>query len=116
MKFIMLYYAPLEKDCPLRVRRSYSLQRIISFFFLIAAIVLLTFQLIAFSRSQATYAPQMIIGGVPAGNLNRQETAERLLEVYSTPVELYYQSAVIQLNPASIDFQLGLESMLAEEF
>lgn len=98
----------------MRVRRSYSLQRIISFFFLIAAILMLTVQLIAFSRSQTTYPPQMIIGGVAVGNLNRQETAGRLLEVFATPVELYYQSAVIQLNPASIDFRLDLESMLAE--
>ena len=54
------------------------------------------------------------MGVVMDGKLNLQENVGRLLEVFSTPVELYYKSAVIQLNPASIDFRLDLESMLAE--
>lgn len=98
----------------MRVRRSNSFQRIGSFFFLIAAVILLTIQLITFSRSQASFSPQMVIGGVPVGGLNRQEAAERLLEVYSTPVELLHNADIIHLNPANIGFELNLESMLAE--
>lgn len=98
----------------MRVRRSNSLLRIFSFFFLIAAVILLTIQLIAFSRSQASFSPEMVIANVAVGGLNRQEAAERLLEVYSTPVELQYNAEIIHLNPANIEFQLNLESMLAE--
>ena len=72
----------------MRFRRSYSLQRIISLFFIVAAVILLTVQLIAFSRGQSRFSDQMLIAGIPVGGLNRQEVAQRLLEVYSTPVEL----------------------------
>ncbi|MEK6256812.1 MAG: hypothetical protein N2C13_05790, partial [Chloroflexota bacterium] len=68
----------------MRFRRSYSLQRIISLFFIVAAVILLTVQLIAFSRGQSRFSDQMLIAGIPVGGLNRQEVAQRLLEVYST--------------------------------
>lgn len=55
----------------------------------------------------------MVIAGVPVGGLDRQQAAQRLLEAYSTPVELVYNGASIQLSPAAIDFQLELDSMLA---
>ena len=97
----------------MRFRRSYSIQRIISFFFIVVAVALLTIQLIAFSRAQSRYSEQMVIAGVPVGGLNRQEVAQRLLEVYSSPIEMLYESSVIHFNPTLVDFQLNLESMLA---
>lgn len=55
----------------------------------------------------------MKIAGIPVGGLDRQEAAQRLLEVYSTPVELRYNGGVIDLSPAVVDFQLDTDSMLA---
>jgi beta-lactamase class A len=50
---------------------------------------------------------------VAVGGLSRQEAAERLLEIYNLPVELHYNQAVIHLNPAVVDFDLNLDSMMA---
>lgn len=97
----------------MRDRRAYSTLRWISIALILAAVILLTFQLIAFSRMRANYPPGMEIANVPVGGLDRQEAAERLLEVYSQPIELHYDQAAFQLDPAVIDFQLNLESMLA---
>jgi len=96
-----------------RIRRSGVILRWISVIFLLLAIILLTVQLIMFSRSRITYPANMDIGGVPVGGLTREQAASRLLEVYNLPVELHYQDSTIQLNPNVIGFELNLESMLA---
>lgn len=83
---------------------------IISF---LISIVLLTIQLIVFSRSRVTYPNGLEIGGVPVGNLDRQSTVERLFTIYSLPVELVYNDQIILMNPASVGFELNLESMLS---
>lgn len=77
------------------------------------ATILVMVELIAFSRSRITYPVGLKIGGVPVGNLNRQASAEKLLEAYNHPVELYYNDQTIHLDPAAISFDLNLESMLA---
>lgn len=97
----------------LRIRRSGVFIRWISVISLLLSIIFLTIQLIMFSRSRITYPTNMDIGGVPIGGLTREQAASRLREVYSLPVELRYQDAVIQLNPSVIGFELELESMLA---
>jgi beta-lactamase class A len=55
----------------------------------------------------------MVIAGVPVGGLDPQTAAQRLLQVYSLPVEIHYGEAIIQLDPNLIGFQLDVESMLA---
>jgi beta-lactamase class A len=55
----------------------------------------------------------LTIAGVPVGGLDPQSTRERLLQVYSTPIELHYGDTLIQLDPKLIGFELNLESMLA---
>jgi len=55
----------------------------------------------------------MIIGGVPVGGLDPQSAAQRLLQVYSLPVEIHYNNALIDLEPSVVGFQLNVESMLA---
>jgi hypothetical protein len=69
--------------------------------------------LIAFSRSRATYPSNMQIAGVPVGGLNREQAGQRLLEAFIVAVEIHYNDAVIHLDPAVINFELNLESMLA---
>ncbi|MEK6220615.1 MAG: class A beta-lactamase-related serine hydrolase [Chloroflexota bacterium] len=93
-------------------RRGYGL-RWISIGFFLVAVLLLTFQLISFSRSRNTYPDGLKIGGVPVGNLDRQQAADRILEVYSFPVEMYYGTNIIQLSPGLVGFDIDLESMLA---
>lgn len=55
----------------------------------------------------------MKIADVPVGELTRQEASQRLLEAYTTPVELHYNQDVIHLDPAVVGFELDMESMLA---
>ncbi len=80
---------------------------------IIIALILTAVQLIAFSRSRIAFPAGMVIGGVPVGNLTRQQAAERLLEVYSLPIELVYNGQAIHMDPAVVGFQLNVESMLA---
>jgi beta-lactamase class A len=74
---------------------------------------LFTLQLVRFSRIRTEFPSGLVIAGVPVGQTDRQEAAQRLLELYSTPVELHYSDAVIHLDPAVVGFELNLESMLA---
>jgi hypothetical protein len=55
----------------------------------------------------------MTIAGVPVGGTDPQTAEQRLLQVYSTPIELHYGQAVIDLAPNLIGFQLNTDSMLA---
>jgi beta-lactamase class A len=77
------------------------------------AIVILTLQLIRFSRIWANFPGTLTIAGVPIGGMNRQQAAQRLLEVYTTPIVLRYNDAVIHLSPNTIGFELNIEAMLA---
>ena len=97
----------------MRIRRSYSLLRWFSVVLVLAAIVLLTIELAAYSRQRANYPAGMRIAGIPVGEMDRQGAAERLLEVYSLPIELLYEDQVILLNPAVVGFEADIESMLA---
>jgi beta-lactamase class A len=97
----------------LRNRSSFSALRFISLSLILIAVILSTLQLIYFSRVRAYFPAGLKIAGVPVGGLDRQGAAKRLLEAYSTPVELHYNGSVIDLNPSVVDFQLDTDSMLA---
>jgi len=97
----------------MRNRSPFSLLRLISLALVFIALIIMILQLITFSRIWANYPAGLMIAGVPVGLLDRQQSAQRLLEVYTQPVELYYRNSVIQLAPSSVSFELDLESMLA---
>ncbi|GAB4536209.1 MAG: serine hydrolase [Anaerolineales bacterium] len=80
---------------------------------LLAAILLLVGQLIAFSRLNTILPDGMLIAGIPVGGLTQQEAAQRLREAYNVPVELHYGEAVVQMEPATVSFELDIDSMLA---
>lgn len=97
----------------MRIQRRGSTLRWFSVGLILAAVILLTLQLISFSRARGTYPRGMEIASVPVGGFDREEASERLLEVYNMQVELYYRDGIIHMDPAVIGFQLNLESMLA---
>jgi beta-lactamase class A len=97
----------------LRTRTPFSAFRWLSLVFVLLGVVLFTLQLVSFSRIWANFPSGLTIAGVPVGQLDRQQAAERLLEAYSIPVELHYDNAVIQMSPSVVGFELDLESMLA---
>ena len=77
------------------------------------AVILTVFQLVRFSRLRAFFPAGLTIAGIPVGNLDRQQAADRLLEVYTQPIEITYNQAVIHIDPLAIGFELDLDSMLA---
>lgn len=97
----------------MRKRSPISALTIFSIFFLLASVILLTLQLVRFSRLRATFPANLTIAGIPVGQLNRKQAADRLYQVYTLPIELHYGEAVIQLSPDVVGFQLDIEAMLA---
>ncbi|OGO20533.1 MAG: hypothetical protein A2Z14_16380 [Chloroflexi bacterium RBG_16_48_8] len=96
------------------MRRGRSdLLRWISIGLLLAALALVFYELVSFSRLRAKLPDQLTIAGVPVGNLDKMDALERIMQVYSTPVEMYYGDELILLNPASVGFRLDTEVMLA---
>jgi beta-lactamase class A len=97
----------------LRDRGSFSALRWLSLLFVLGAVTLFILQLVQFSRVWANLPNGLTIAGIPVGQLDRQQAAQRLLSAYSLPVELHYNDAVIQISPSVVGFELDLESMLA---
>ncbi|PKN94203.1 MAG: hypothetical protein CVU44_07320 [Chloroflexi bacterium HGW-Chloroflexi-6] len=98
----------------MRIARDTSfILRWVSLFFIAAAIVLTMFELTAYSRARGNYPQGMTIGGVPVGGVSPQEAAQRLLQVYSSPVEIQYTGQIIHLDPSLVGFSIETESMLA---
>ncbi len=94
-------------------RSSISALRWVSLLFIFAAVVLAILQLIRFSRIRGNFPPGLNIAGVSVAGLDRQQAAQRMLEVYAVPIELHYGNAAIQIKPSTIGFELDLEGMLA---
>lgn len=81
--------------------------------FLAAALILAVVQLTAYSRARSNYPQGMRIAGIPVGGLTQPQAAERLLTVYTAPIEIRYAESSIQIAPAAIGFQINTEAMLA---
>ena len=96
-----------------RSRGSFSFLRWGSLLLILLAVVVTTLQLVRFSRLWINFPANLSIAGVPVGQLTRQATAERLLTIYSQPVELYYADSIIHLEPTAVGFVLDTDSMLA---
>jgi beta-lactamase class A len=97
----------------LRNRNANTILRGISILFLSATIVLTIVSLIGYSRQRNNYPLGMTIGGVPVGGLTPSEASQRLLEIYTSPVEVSYNEAIIHIDPSSVGFQADVETMLS---
>lgn len=98
----------------MRTRKtSFLFFRIISLLLVVAAVVLTMFQLVSYSRDRNNYPAGMTIGGVAVGGVNAQTASERVLQVYSQPVEVQYAGAIIHITPSVVGFSIEIESMIA---
>ncbi len=97
----------------MRDRNANIILRGMSILLLSAAIVLTIISLIGYSRQRNNYPAGMTIGGVAVGGLTPAEASQRLLEVYTSPIEVQYGDAIIHVDPAVVGFQPDVESMLA---
>ena len=88
----------------MRNRNASILLRGTAFFLLIVATFLAISSLISYSRQRNDYPPGMSIGGVPVGGLDPQAASQRVLQVYTSPVEIRYGGGVIHVDPTTLGF------------
>jgi beta-lactamase class A len=97
----------------LRNRSSIPILRGISITILSISIVLFIVSLIGYSRQRNNYPVGMTIAGVRVGGVDPQIASQRVLQVYSTPIEVQYGEAIIHVDPTVVGFELHIESMMA---
>ncbi len=97
----------------MRNRNTNTILRGVSILFLTGALVLGIVSLIGYSRQRNNYPAGMTIAGVSVGGLTPVEASQRLLEVYTSPIEVQYNGAVIHIEPSVVGFQPDVETMLA---
>jgi beta-lactamase class A len=96
-----------------RNRSSIPLLRGISIAIMSVALVLTVIALINYSRQRNNYPGGMTIAGVPVGGVDPQTAAERVLQVYSSPIQVQYGDAKIDIDPSAIGFEPDMDSMMA---
>ena len=69
---------------------KFTLLRWLSLGLIVAAVALLVFQLVVFSRLRSSFSPGTKIAGVEVTGLSPDQAAARLTQAYSYPVELHY--------------------------
>ncbi|MBT7192055.1 MAG: hypothetical protein HN916_17920 [Anaerolineae bacterium] len=92
---------------------SFLIIRVISLIFIAAAVAMTLFQLFNYSRERNNYPAGMTIGGVAVGGVNAQTASERVLQVYSQPIEVQYAGEIIHISPSQVGFSVDIESMIA---
>ncbi len=97
----------------MKLRGSSLFLRGVSLIFILVAVIFIVYQLVQYSVSRSNYPADMTIAGVPIGGLDSQSASQRLLQVYSIPIEIHYNNSVIDLDPGLVGFQLNTDSMLA---
>lgn len=97
----------------MRNRSSIPLIRGISIAILSIALVLVVISLIGYSRQRNNYPGGMKIAGVPVGGVDPQIASQRVLQVYTSPIEVQYGEASIHVDPSLVGFELDMDSMMA---
>ncbi len=97
----------------MRNRVSFSFLRWGSLILILLAVVVTALLLVRFSRLWINFPTNLSIAGIPVGQLTRQQAVERLLTVYSQPVELVYNESVVHLDPETVGFVLDTDFILA---
>jgi beta-lactamase class A len=96
-----------------RNRSSVPILRGISIAILSIALVLGVIALIGYSRQRNNYPRGMKIAGVSVGGVDPQIASERVLQVYSSPIEVQYSESIIHVEPSVVGFELDMDSMIA---
>ena len=97
----------------MRNRRSIPILRGTSVALLSIALVMVVIALIGYSRQRNNYPGGMTIAGVKVGGVDPQIASQRVLQVYSSPIEVQYGEASIHINPSVVGFELELDTMIA---
>jgi beta-lactamase class A len=96
-----------------RNRNSVPILRGISIAILSISLVLVVVALIGYSRQRNNYPRGMKIAGVSVGGVDPRIASERVLQVYSSPIEVQYSESIIHVDPSVVGFELDMDSMIA---
>lgn len=55
----------------------------------------------------------MTIAGVAVGGVDPQIAQQRVLQVYSSPIEVQYGDAIIHVDPSVVGFEMNMDNMIA---
>jgi len=94
-------------------RNKFPIFRWVAIIILVITFVMLTIQLVSYSRIRDNFPLGMQVGGVPIGGLNYEQAAERIYTIYRSPIEMAYTGSIIQARPAVLGFDPEVEKMLA---
>ncbi len=97
----------------MRNRNSVPILRGISIAILSISLVLVVVALIGYSRQRNNYPRGMKIAGVSVGGVDPRIASERVLQVYSSPIEVQYSESIIHVDPSVVGFELDMDSMIA---
>jgi beta-lactamase class A len=82
---------------------------------MVAFVVFLLFKLYQYGSVRRFYPAGLTIGGVLVEGLSEEEAADLLTQRYvSAPVIIRHGQEAIEVSPSDIEFQVDMESMLAE--
>ncbi len=94
-------------------RNTSLILRGVAVLFLSAAIILTILALVGYSRQRNNYPAGMTIAGVPVGGVDPQTASQRVLQVYTSPVEVHYAGSNFLIAPSLVGFQVDMDAMLA---
>lgn len=97
----------------MRNRNTALILRGVSALFLSAAIILTILSLVDYSRQRNNYPAGMTIAGVPVGGVDPATASQRVLQVYTSPVEVHYAGSTFLIAPSAVGFQVDIDSMIA---
>jgi beta-lactamase class A len=95
------------------VRSTGSLLRWFSIGMILAAAVLMLYELVAYSRERTLLPRGTTISGLAVGGMSLDQASQLLIQVFNQPVEARINDAVILLAPSQAGFTLNLDNMLA---
>lgn len=94
-------------------RANLPVLRILSILLILSAFVMLGAEMYSFSQRENLLAADVIVGGIPVGNLTIEQAVTRWEQIYNQPVVLMYGTEPIVLQPNEIDFRLNSNTMRA---
>lgn len=94
-------------------RNGFDVQRWVSIILLLVAAAVFFIELVSYSRERARLPDQLTVAGIPVGDLTPSQAMEHLLQAYSTPIQLTYDDASMQLLPSNVGFRLDTDVMIA---
>jgi beta-lactamase class A len=95
------------------VRSTGSLLRWLSIGMILAAAVLILYELVAYSRERTLLPRGTSISGLPVGGLSLEQASQLLVQIFNQPVEARINDAVILIAPSQAGFSLDIDTMLA---